>query len=63
MYPGFGAIMPGGSQVITVDCLADPMGKCEEYVGIDISDRDPRDQPGGIPYTLLAEACVPGMGL
>ncbi|XP_055993028.1 hydrocephalus-inducing protein homolog [Sorex fumeus] len=59
VYPGFGAIVAGGSQVITVDCLADPIGKSEEYVGIDISDRDPRDQPGGIPYMLLAEACLP----
>ncbi|XP_037371987.1 hydrocephalus-inducing protein homolog isoform X2 [Talpa occidentalis] len=59
VYPGFGSIPPGGLQVITVDCLADPLGRCEEFIAIDISDRDPRDQPAGIPYTLLAEACLP----
>ncbi|XP_049719569.1 hydrocephalus-inducing protein homolog isoform X3 [Elephas maximus indicus] len=59
VYPGFGSIPSGGQQVITVDCVADPVGRCEEFIAIDISDRDPRDQPAGIPYTLLAEACVP----
>lgn len=27
---------------------------------IDISDRDPKDNPLGIPYTLFAESCLPG---
>ncbi|XP_045149859.1 hydrocephalus-inducing protein homolog [Echinops telfairi] len=59
VYPGFGSIPSGGLQVINVDCVADPVGRCEELIAIDISDRDPKDQPAGIPYTLLAEACVP----
>ncbi|XP_003791425.1 hydrocephalus-inducing protein homolog isoform X2 [Otolemur garnettii] len=59
VYPGFGSVPSGGQQVITVDCLADPVGRCEEFMAIEITDRDPRDQPGGIPYTLLAEACLP----
>ncbi|XP_006746825.1 hydrocephalus-inducing protein homolog, partial [Leptonychotes weddellii] len=59
VYPGFGSIPSGGTQVITVDCVADPVGRCEEFIAIDISDRDPRDQPAGIPYSLLAEACLP----
>ncbi|XP_013359426.1 PREDICTED: hydrocephalus-inducing protein homolog isoform X2 [Chinchilla lanigera] len=59
VYPGFGSISPGGQQNITVDCVADPVGKCEEFLAIDISDRDPREHPAGIPYTLLAEACLP----
>ncbi|KAI4571668.1 hypothetical protein MJG53_013774 [Ovis ammon polii x Ovis aries] len=59
VYPGFGTIPSGGMQVITVDCVADPVGRCEEFIAIDISDRDPRDQPAGIPYSLLAEACQP----
>ncbi|XP_062997557.1 hydrocephalus-inducing protein homolog [Elgaria multicarinata webbii] len=58
--PGFGTVAPGGHQVITVDCLADPAGKCEEYMIIEITDRDPEDNPGGIPYTLAAESCIPG---
>ncbi|XP_021112384.1 hydrocephalus-inducing protein homolog isoform X3 [Heterocephalus glaber] len=59
VYPGSGSIAAGGQQVITVDCMADPVGKCEEFLAIDISDRDPREHPAGIPYTLLAEACLP----
>nr|XP_023421731.1 hydrocephalus-inducing protein homolog [Cavia porcellus] len=59
VYPGFGSVSPGGQQIITVDCVADPVGKCEEFLAIDISDRDPREYPAGIPYTLLAEACLP----
>ncbi|KAJ8785780.1 hypothetical protein J1605_006740 [Eschrichtius robustus] len=59
VYPGFGSIPSGGMQVVTIDCVADPVGRCEEFIAIDISDRDPRDQPAGIPYSLLAEACQP----
>lgn len=60
VYPGFGSVSSGGQQVITVECVADPVGRCEEFLAIDISDRDPRENPAGIPYTLLAEACLPG---
>lgn len=60
VYPGFGSIPSGGQQTITVECVADPVGRCEEFLAIDISDRDPRENPAGIPYTLLAEACLPG---
>ncbi|XP_021264314.1 hydrocephalus-inducing protein homolog isoform X3 [Numida meleagris] len=59
VYPGFGSICPGGQQTITVDCQAEPVGTCEEHLSIDISDRDPKDNPLGIPYTLLAESCLP----
>ncbi|NXX62461.1 HYDIN protein, partial [Scopus umbretta] len=59
VYPGFGSIPPGGQQIITVDCYAEPLGTCKEYLSIDISDRDPKDNPLGIPYTLFAESCLP----
>ncbi|XP_040433967.1 hydrocephalus-inducing protein homolog [Falco naumanni] len=59
VYPGFGSIPPGGQQMITVDCSAGSLGTCEEHLRIDISDRDPQDNPLGIPYTLLAESCLP----
>ncbi|XP_046781643.1 hydrocephalus-inducing protein homolog isoform X4 [Gallus gallus] len=59
VYPGFGSIHPGDQQTITVDCQAEPVGTCEEHLSIDISDRDPKDNPLGIPYTLLAESCLP----
>lgn len=63
VYPGFGSIPAGGQQIITVDCLAEPVGKCEEYLAIDIADRDPDDNPGGIPYTIIAESCLPGIDM
>ncbi|XP_069724910.1 hydrocephalus-inducing protein homolog [Phaenicophaeus curvirostris] len=59
VYPGFGVIPPGGQQAITVDCYAEPLGTCKEHLSIDISHRDPKDNPFGIPYTLFAESCLP----
>ncbi|XP_042653703.1 LOW QUALITY PROTEIN: hydrocephalus-inducing protein homolog [Tyto alba] len=59
VYPGFGSIPPGGQQMITVDCYAEGPGTCKEHLSIDISDRDPKDNPLGIPYTLFAESCLP----
>ncbi|XP_078527074.1 hydrocephalus-inducing protein homolog isoform X2 [Lissotriton helveticus] len=59
VFPGFGAILPGGSQNITVECVPDQPGKSEELLAIDISDRDPNDYPNGIPYKLLADGCIP----
>ncbi|KAJ8247379.1 hypothetical protein GJAV_G00245710 [Gymnothorax javanicus] len=57
--PGFGALAPGAQQVVTVDCVADQMGKWEECLVLDIADRNPADHPDGIPYQLAAEVCVP----
>ncbi|NXK09844.1 HYDIN protein, partial [Herpetotheres cachinnans] len=59
VYPGFGSIPPGSQQMITVDCHAESLGTCKEHLRIDISDRDPKDNPLGIPYTLFAESCLP----
>uniref|UniRef100_A0A672UG67 HYDIN axonemal central pair apparatus protein n=1 Tax=Strigops habroptila TaxID=2489341 RepID=A0A672UG67_STRHB len=59
VYPGFGTILPGGQQMVTVECCAEPLGTCKELLSIDVSDRDPRDNPFGIPYTLFAESCLP----
>ncbi|XP_077982980.1 hydrocephalus-inducing protein homolog isoform X2 [Glandiceps talaboti] len=63
VYPAFGMVMPGVSQQIQVDCAPEVVGKSEEDVSIDITDRDPTDHPQGIPYKLIAEACVPGIDL
>ncbi|XP_071613168.1 hydrocephalus-inducing protein homolog [Heliangelus exortis] len=59
VYPGFGSIPAGGQQMIMVDCCAEPLGICRKNLSIDISDRDPEDNPLGIPYSLSAEACLP----
>ncbi|XP_054029320.1 hydrocephalus-inducing protein homolog [Dryobates pubescens] len=57
--PAFGSILAGEQQLVTVDCAAGLPGPCQEHLVIDISNRDPRDNPLGIPYTLLAESCLP----
>ncbi|XP_068026672.1 hydrocephalus-inducing protein-like [Melanerpes formicivorus] len=57
--PAFGSILPGEQQLVTVDCAAELPGPCQEQLLIDISNRDPGDNPLGIPYTLLAESCLP----
>ncbi|XP_077975805.1 hydrocephalus-inducing protein homolog isoform X2 [Styela clava] len=61
VYPGFGTILPGGTQTVTVDCVAENLGKSEEFLALDISDRDPADQGSGIPYRLLAEGNLPSI--
>lgn len=63
VYPAVGTIGPGNTQNITVDCIAETLGKVEELVCIDISDRDPKDQPEGIGYKLMAECCLPGINI
>ncbi|XP_053843734.1 hydrocephalus-inducing protein homolog [Vidua macroura] len=59
--PCSGSIRPRGQQKITVECLAEQEGTCEEQLYIDILGRDPKDNPLGIPFTLIAESCVPGL--
>ncbi|XP_056138426.1 hydrocephalus-inducing protein homolog [Lampris incognitus] len=49
--------------VVTVYCEAEQLGSWNECLAVDITDRDPSDQPGGIPYRLIAEVCVPELGL
>ncbi|XP_072790628.1 hydrocephalus-inducing protein homolog [Taeniopygia guttata] len=58
--PCSGSIRPWGQQKITVECLAGQEGTCEEQLYIDIPGRDPEDNPLGIPFTLMAESCLPG---
>ncbi|MEE6500185.1 hypothetical protein FKM82_003696, partial [Ascaphus truei] len=60
LFPGFGAVPPGGHQTINVECYADQLGKSEEFLAIDISDRDPKDHPNGIPFRLVTDVCTPG---
>ncbi|XP_064020126.1 hydrocephalus-inducing protein homolog [Pogoniulus pusillus] len=57
--PAFGCILPGHQQAVTVECAAGVPGPCQEQLLIDISGRDPRDNPLGIPYSLVAESCLP----
>ncbi|KAL0967856.1 hypothetical protein UPYG_G00258420, partial [Umbra pygmaea] len=59
--PAFGALAPGAHQVVTVDCVAEMVGYWQECLALDITGRDPSDNPGGIPYLLEADVCMPGI--
>ncbi|KAM9351908.1 hydrocephalus-inducing protein homolog [Symphorus nematophorus] len=61
--PCRGSLQPGSQQVVTVNCVAEQVGNWNQGLLIDFSDRDPADQPDGIPYRLLAEVCKPGIVL
>ncbi|XP_075998116.1 hydrocephalus-inducing protein homolog [Genypterus blacodes] len=63
LCPYAGIIPPGSQQVVTVDCGAEQLGNWIESLFIDISGRDKSEQPEGILYRLMAEVCVPGIGL
>ncbi|XP_054026269.1 hydrocephalus-inducing protein homolog [Dryobates pubescens] len=57
--PASGCLRPGEQQLLAVECCAGLPGPCQEQLLIHISHRDPEDSPLGIPYTLLAESCLP----
>ncbi|XP_062355744.1 hydrocephalus-inducing protein homolog [Cinclus cinclus] len=59
--PCSGSVAPWGQQKITVECLAGQEGTCEGQLYIDITGRDPKDNPLGIPFTLIAESCLPAL--
>ncbi|XP_072777572.1 hydrocephalus-inducing protein-like [Taeniopygia guttata] len=59
--PCSGSIGPGGQQKISVECLARQEGTCEKQLYIDITGRDPKDNPLGIPFTLIAKSCLPAL--
>ncbi|XP_052229341.1 hydrocephalus-inducing protein homolog isoform X3 [Dreissena polymorpha] len=63
IYPAFGIILPNGHQMVNIECVAETQGRFDEELSIDIADRDPTDNPGGIPYKLLAEACIPSINV
>ncbi|XP_016156610.1 PREDICTED: LOW QUALITY PROTEIN: hydrocephalus-inducing protein-like [Ficedula albicollis] len=59
--PCSGSVAAWDQQDITVDCLAREEGTCEEQLYIDITGRDPKDNPLGVPFTLIAESCLPAI--
>ncbi|XP_034444093.1 hydrocephalus-inducing protein homolog [Hippoglossus hippoglossus] len=61
--PCVGILQPESHQVVSVDCAADQLGNWNQGLLIDVSDRDPSDQPEGIPYRLLAKVCKPDIAL
>ncbi|XP_078720178.1 hydrocephalus-inducing protein homolog isoform X2 [Lampetra fluviatilis] len=61
VFPGFGTLLPGGQQIVTVECAPEYAGCTSETLALDISERDPSDHPAGIPYSLFADACIPSI--
>ena len=57
--PAFGSVLPGQSQVIMVDCVADKAGRCEENLAIEISDRQKNMPP--IKYKIGGDVLLPGI--
>ncbi|XP_030613884.1 hydrocephalus-inducing protein homolog isoform X2 [Archocentrus centrarchus] len=59
--PCTGSLQPGSQQLVTVDCVAEHLGRWSQGLLIDITGRE--GHPDGIPYNLLAEVCKPGIVL
>lgn len=61
IFPSSGNVMPGCQQIINIECSADTVSNCDEELSIDITDRDLKLYPLGIPYRIQAECCVPSI--
>ena len=61
MRPVGGTIEPG--EKLTFECEFAPADDraFSELLGLHVADRDPRDQPLGVPYELRGESVVPGV--
>lgn len=57
--PASGSVMPGQTQLIMVDCVADRAGRCEESLSIEISDR-PKHMDT-IKYKICGDVMIPGI--
>lgn len=59
--PATGAIPPGNAAIVNVIFKAKGAKFYESTLAIDIANRDPTDQPDGIPFELCAESSIPGI--
>jgi hydrocephalus-inducing protein len=59
--PSQGSIPPGSAAVVNVTFKAEGAKFYESTLAVDIGDRDPNDQPEGVPFELIAESSVPGI--
>eukprot|EP00854_Cymbomonas_tetramitiformis_P000766 gene766-1240_t len=59
--PSAGTVEVGAMQQVTVTFNAQAQRTYVEPVGIEITDRDMADCPGGIPYEIAGESCIPGI--
>jgi hypothetical protein len=56
-----GSIPPGNAAIVNVTFKAKGAKFYESTLAIDVANRDPIDQPDGIPFELCAESCIPGI--
>lgn len=59
--PATGQIPPGSAALINVTFKAKGAKFYESTLAIDVANRDPADQPEGIPFELNAESSIPGI--
>ena len=58
LYPASATISINSTQTVTVECLTENPGRCEEMLAIEVSDRAPSEPP--IYYKLSGEVVIPG---
>jgi hypothetical protein len=61
--PPEAVVQPGCRQEVSVVFRAEGNCSWSAVAGLDISERDFDDAPGGIPYELGGESCIPGTRL
>jgi len=59
--PAYGSIPPESSIQIEVKFNAQGAKLYEQKIAVDVTNRDPSDQPQGILYELMGESCIPGI--
>jgi Flagellar-associated PapD-like len=59
--PSAGTISKANSVVISITFNAEGSKLYQKTIAINISNRDPLDNPLGIPYDLGGESCIPGV--
>jgi hypothetical protein len=61
LEPAAGEVAPGARQEVSVVFRAEPLAALsKERLLVLVAERDPADQPNGIPLELTGESCVPG---
>jgi hypothetical protein len=60
LEPACAVIPPGGRQTVSVVFHPEGSAAWSAVAGLDVSERDVIDSPGGIPYELGGESCIPG---
>lgn len=61
IYNYQGSIPPGSSAKVDVEFLADGNENYSKTLSIDISGRNPEDNPNGIFFDILGQSCIPSI--